>query len=60
MQAGGPAGPQMAAAGAQSRSEDEEPAGKKDLKRTTTQAFGGGIPKRRSSSRWDFISICVV
>ncbi|CAL8382659.1 unnamed protein product [Boreogadus saida] len=51
MQAGGPAGPQMAAAGAQSRSEDEEPAGKKDLKRTTTQAFGGGIPKRRSSSR---------
>uniref|UniRef100_A0A8C5APW5 FHA domain-containing protein n=1 Tax=Gadus morhua TaxID=8049 RepID=A0A8C5APW5_GADMO len=41
----------MAAAGAQSRSEDEEPAGKKDLKRTTTQAFGGGIPKRRSSSR---------
>jgi len=53
MQTGAPVGMPMAAAGAQSRSEDEEPTGKKDLKRTTTQAFGGGIPKRRSSSRFD-------
>uniref|UniRef100_A0A8C6S965 Microspherule protein 1 n=1 Tax=Neogobius melanostomus TaxID=47308 RepID=A0A8C6S965_9GOBI len=37
--------------GAQSRSEDEESLVVKDLKRTSAQAFGGGIPKRRSSSR---------
>ncbi|XP_023687055.1 microspherule protein 1 isoform X2 [Paramormyrops kingsleyae] len=36
---------------AQSRSEDEESAGGKDIKRTATQAFSGGVPKRRSSSR---------
>uniref|UniRef100_A0A8C6SC60 Microspherule protein 1 n=1 Tax=Neogobius melanostomus TaxID=47308 RepID=A0A8C6SC60_9GOBI len=35
----------------QSRSEDEESLVVKDLKRTSAQAFGGGIPKRRSSSR---------
>uniref|UniRef100_A0A8C6U791 Microspherule protein 1 n=1 Tax=Neogobius melanostomus TaxID=47308 RepID=A0A8C6U791_9GOBI len=34
-----------------SRSEDEESLVVKDLKRTSAQAFGGGIPKRRSSSR---------
>uniref|UniRef100_A0A8C6S7Y4 Microspherule protein 1 n=1 Tax=Neogobius melanostomus TaxID=47308 RepID=A0A8C6S7Y4_9GOBI len=33
------------------RSEDEESLVVKDLKRTSAQAFGGGIPKRRSSSR---------
>ncbi|KAJ8390481.1 hypothetical protein AAFF_G00102780 [Aldrovandia affinis] len=36
---------------AQSRSEDEESAGGKDVKRTATQAFSGVVPKRRSSSR---------
>ncbi|KPP69644.1 microspherule protein 1-like [Scleropages formosus] len=36
---------------AQSRSEDEESAGGKDIKRTAAQAFSGGVPKRRSSSR---------
>uniref|UniRef100_A0A3Q3VI50 Microspherule protein 1 n=1 Tax=Mola mola TaxID=94237 RepID=A0A3Q3VI50_MOLML len=41
----------MAVAGAQSRSEDEESLGVKDMKRTATQAFGSGVPKRRSSSR---------
>ncbi|XP_067094313.1 microspherule protein 1 [Osmerus mordax] len=48
-------GPQIGAAGTQSRSEDEESMGVKDVKRTATQAFvcggGGGVPKRRSSSR---------
>ncbi|XP_041097858.1 microspherule protein 1 [Polyodon spathula] len=34
-----------------SRSEDEEPAGGKGIKRTVAQAFSGGVPKRRSSSR---------
>lgn len=36
-----------------SRSEDEESTGVKDVKRTAAQAFsgGGGVPKRRSSSR---------
>uniref|UniRef100_A0A8C9S522 Microspherule protein 1 n=1 Tax=Scleropages formosus TaxID=113540 RepID=A0A8C9S522_SCLFO len=33
------------------RSEDEESAGGKDIKRTAAQAFSGGVPKRRSSSR---------
>uniref|UniRef100_A0A8C9WU02 Microspherule protein 1 n=1 Tax=Sander lucioperca TaxID=283035 RepID=A0A8C9WU02_SANLU len=52
MQAGDPAvGAPMAVAGAQSRSEDEESLGVKDVKRTATQAFGSGVPKRRSSSR---------
>lgn len=53
MQAGAPvAGAPMA--GAQSRSEDEESLVIKDVKRTATQAFcGGGVPKRRSSSRFD-------
>uniref|UniRef100_A0A665TBV9 Microspherule protein 1 n=1 Tax=Echeneis naucrates TaxID=173247 RepID=A0A665TBV9_ECHNA len=35
----------------QSRSEDEESLGVKDVKRTAAQAFGSGVPKRRSSSR---------
>ncbi|XP_028653886.1 microspherule protein 1 isoform X2 [Erpetoichthys calabaricus] len=35
----------------QSRSEDEDLTGAKDLKRTAAQAFIGGVPKRRSSSR---------
>uniref|UniRef100_A0A3Q3LB16 Microspherule protein 1 n=1 Tax=Mastacembelus armatus TaxID=205130 RepID=A0A3Q3LB16_9TELE len=52
MQAGDPVlDASMAVAGAQSRSEDEESLGVKDLKRTATQAFGSGVPKRRSSSR---------
>ncbi|KAJ0023679.1 hypothetical protein NQD34_003578 [Periophthalmus magnuspinnatus] len=51
MQAGDP-GAGAALTGAQSRSEDEESLVVKDLKRSSTQAFGGGsIPKRRSSSR---------
>uniref|UniRef100_A0A8C6U980 Microspherule protein 1 n=1 Tax=Neogobius melanostomus TaxID=47308 RepID=A0A8C6U980_9GOBI len=50
MQAGDP-GVGAALTGAQSRSEDEESLVVKDLKRTSAQAFGGGIPKRRSSSR---------
>uniref|UniRef100_A0A3Q2C850 Microspherule protein 1 n=1 Tax=Cyprinodon variegatus TaxID=28743 RepID=A0A3Q2C850_CYPVA len=37
--------------GVQSRSEDEESLSMKDVKRTAAQAFGGGVPKRRSSSR---------
>lgn len=41
----------MGVAGAQSRSEDEESLGVKDVKRTAAQAFGSGVPKRRSSSR---------
>ncbi|KAE8298703.1 Microspherule protein 1 [Larimichthys crocea] len=53
MQAGDPVvGAPMAGAGAQSRSEDEESLGVKDVKRTAAQAFGsGGVPKSRSSSR---------
>uniref|UniRef100_A0A4W6F4H7 Microspherule protein 1 n=1 Tax=Lates calcarifer TaxID=8187 RepID=A0A4W6F4H7_LATCA len=52
MQAGDPVvGASVALAGAQSRSEDEESLGVKDVKRTATQAFGSGVPKRRSSSR---------
>uniref|UniRef100_A0A3Q2V749 Microspherule protein 1 n=3 Tax=Haplochromini TaxID=319058 RepID=A0A3Q2V749_HAPBU len=52
MQAGDPVvGTSMGVGGAQSRSEDEESLGVKDLKRTATQAFGSGVPKRRSSSR---------
>ncbi|KAG8007906.1 Microspherule protein 1 [Nibea albiflora] len=53
MQAGDPVvGAPMAVAGAQSRSEDEESLGVKDVKRTAAQAFGSsGVPKRRSSSR---------
>ncbi|MBN3291945.1 MCRS1 protein, partial [Polypterus senegalus] len=35
----------------QSRSEDEDLTGAKDLKRTAAQAFSVGVPKRRSSSR---------
>lgn len=50
MQAGDP-GVGAALTGAQSRSEDEESLIVKDLKRTSTQAFGGSVPKRRSSSR---------
>lgn len=50
MQAGDP-GVGAALAGAQSRSEDEESLIVKDLKRTSAQAFGGSVPKRRSSSR---------
>uniref|UniRef100_A0A3Q3GFH7 Microspherule protein 1 n=1 Tax=Kryptolebias marmoratus TaxID=37003 RepID=A0A3Q3GFH7_KRYMA len=52
MQASDPVvGGPMGVAGVQSRSEDEESLGVKDVKRTATQAFGGGVPKRRSSSR---------
>ncbi|XP_029538964.1 microspherule protein 1 isoform X2 [Oncorhynchus nerka] len=58
MQAGATAasvvGAPMGAAGTQSRSEDEESTGMKDIKRTATQAFVGGggvVPNRRSSSR---------
>lgn len=59
MQAGDPVvGAPMAVAGAQSRSEDEESLGVKDVKRTATQAFGSGVPKRRSSSRFD--SQCIL
>lgn len=50
MQAGDP-GVGAALTGAQSRSEDEESLVVKDLKRTSTQVFGGSVPKRRSSSR---------
>lgn len=54
MQAGDPvAGAPMGVAGAQCRSEDEESLGIKDVKRTATQAFGSGVPKRRSSSRFE-------
>ncbi|XP_034022717.1 microspherule protein 1 isoform X2 [Thalassophryne amazonica] len=52
MQVGDPVvGASMAVAGVQSRSEDEELLGLKDVKRASTPAFGGGVPKRRSSSR---------
>uniref|UniRef100_A0A1A8IKK4 Microspherule protein 1 n=2 Tax=Nothobranchius TaxID=28779 RepID=A0A1A8IKK4_NOTKU len=52
MQAGDPViGASMGVAGGQSRSEDEESLCVKDIKRTATQAFGSGVPKRRSSSR---------
>ena len=47
-------GAPMGVTGVQSRSEDEESVSVKDMKRTTTQAFGSGVPKRRSSSRFDF------
>ncbi|CAL9704172.1 unnamed protein product [Knipowitschia caucasica] len=50
MQAGDPA-VAAALAGAQSRSEDEDSLVVKELKRSSTQAFGGMEPKRRSSSR---------
>lgn len=60
MQAGAAAasvvGAPMGAAGTQSRSEDEESTGMKDIKRTATQAFVGGggvVPNRRSSSRFE-------
>lgn len=46
-------GAPMGVAGVQSRSEDEESLGIKDVKRSATQAFGGGVPKRRSSSRFE-------
>ncbi|XP_053724472.1 microspherule protein 1 isoform X2 [Synchiropus splendidus] len=51
MQAGDPGVGAQIAAGVQSRSEDEESLGVKDVKRTATQAFGLVVPKRRSSSR---------
>lgn len=54
MQAGDPVvGSPMGVAGAQSRSEDEESLSVKDVKRTAAQAFGSGVPKRRSSSRFE-------
>lgn len=60
MQAGDPVvGAPMAVAGAQSRSEDEESLGVKDVKRTATQAFGSVVPKRRSSSRFELYS-CIL
>lgn len=49
-------GAPMGVAGAQSRSEDEDSLVIKDVKRTATQAFGGGVPKRRSSNRFEFNS----
>lgn len=56
MQAGDSVGgAPMGVVGVQSRSEDEESLSVKDMKRTTTQAFGSGVPKRRSSSRFEFI-----
>ncbi|KAG7472016.1 hypothetical protein MATL_G00104220 [Megalops atlanticus] len=45
------AGSAVGSAAVQSRSEDEESAGGKDVKRTAAQAFSGGLPKRRSSNR---------
>lgn len=44
-------GAPMGVAGTQSRSEDEDTLVIKDVKRTVTQAFGSGVPKRRSSNR---------
>lgn len=43
---------------AQSRSEDEDQAIVKDIKRPAAQTFGGGglVPKRRSSSRYSLPS----
>ncbi|XP_038159469.1 microspherule protein 1 [Cyprinodon tularosa] len=52
MQASEPVvGASVGVSGVQSRSEDEESLSMKDVKRTAAQAFGGGVPKRRSSSR---------
>lgn len=52
MQAGDPVvGAPMGVTGTQSRSEDEDTLVIKDVKRTVTQAFGSGVPKRRSSNR---------
>lgn len=57
MQAGDPGvGASVGVSGVQSRSEDEESLGVKDVKRTATQAFGVGVPKRRSSSRYCYIT----
>lgn len=53
-------GAPMGVAGAQSRSEDEDSLVIKDVKRTATQAFGGGVPKRRSSNRFEFSSCLVL
>lgn len=44
-------GASMGGTGTQSRSEDEDTLVIKDVKRTVTQAFGSGVPKRRSSNR---------
>lgn len=53
MQASEPVvGASVGVSGVQSRSEDEESLSMKDVKRTAAQAFGGGVPKRRSSSRY--------
>uniref|UniRef100_A0A3P9HWW0 Microspherule protein 1 n=1 Tax=Oryzias latipes TaxID=8090 RepID=A0A3P9HWW0_ORYLA len=51
MQSGDSTGASVGVSGVQSRSEDEELLGVKDVKRMSTQSFGGGVPKRRSSSR---------
>uniref|UniRef100_A0A3P9L7E2 Microspherule protein 1 n=1 Tax=Oryzias latipes TaxID=8090 RepID=A0A3P9L7E2_ORYLA len=51
MQSGDSTGASVGVSGVQSRSEDEESLGVKDVKRMSTQSFGGGVPKRRSSSR---------
>uniref|UniRef100_A0A8C5HJM6 Microspherule protein 1 n=1 Tax=Gouania willdenowi TaxID=441366 RepID=A0A8C5HJM6_GOUWI len=52
MQAGDPGvGASLGVGSAQSRSEDEDSLIIKDVKKTPTQAFGGSVPKRRSSSR---------
>lgn len=47
-------GAPMGVTGTQSRSEDEDTLVIKDVKRTVTQAFGSGVPKRRSSNRSEF------
>ncbi|KAF6718092.1 Microspherule protein 1 [Oryzias melastigma] len=51
MQSGDSTGASVGVSGVQSRSEDEESLGVKDVKRPSAQSFGSGVPKRRSSSR---------
>lgn len=52
MQSGDSTGASVGVSGVQSRSEDEESLGVKDVKRPSAQSFGSGVPKRRSSSRF--------
>lgn len=52
-------GAPMGVTGTQSRSEDEDTLVIKDVKRTVTQAFGSGVPKRRSSNRSE-LNICSI
>lgn len=53
-------GAPMGLTGTQSRSEDEDTLVIKDVKRTVTQAFGSGVPKRRSSNRYELFLKCVM